>query len=84
MPIRVSIKDVVKILDQAALRIFLITDESNLLIGMVSDGDIRRGLLKGLSLYSPIESIVKRNPVVVSPELSKEKVLQIMTSNKIQ
>ena len=84
LPIRVSIKDVVKILDQVALRIVLITDESNLLIGTVSDGDIRRGLLKGLSLDSPIESIVKRDPVVVSPELSRKKVLQIMTSNKIQ
>jgi dTDP-glucose pyrophosphorylase len=84
LPIRVSINDVVKILDQVALRIILITDESNLLIGTVSDGDIRRGLLKGLSLDSPIESIVERNPVVVSPESSREKVLQIMTSNKIQ
>ena len=84
LPLKVTIKDVVNLIDKVALRIALITDESNLLIGTVSDGDIRRGLLKGLSLDSPIESIVKRNPIVVSPELSREKVLQIMTSNKIQ
>ena len=84
LPLKVTIKDVVNLLDEVALRIALITDESNLLIGTVSDGDIRRGLLKGLSLDSPIESIVKRNPIVVSPELNREKVLQIMTSNKIQ
>jgi dTDP-glucose pyrophosphorylase len=84
LPIEVTIKDVVKILDQVALQIVLITDESNLLIGTVSDGDIRRGLLKGLSLDSPIESIVRRNPIVVAPGLSREKVLQIMNSNKIQ
>ena len=84
LPLKVTIKDVVSLLDKVALRIALITDESNLLIGTVSDGDIRRGLLKGLSLDSPIESIVKRNPIVVSSELSREKVLQIMTSNKIQ
>ena len=84
LPLRVTIKEVVSLLDAVALRIALITDESNLLIGTVSDGDIRRGLLKGLSLDSPIESIVKRDPIVVSPELSREKVLQIMTSSKIQ
>jgi CTP:phosphocholine cytidylyltransferase-like protein len=84
LPLKVTIKEVVNLLDTVALRIALITDESNLLIGTVSDGDIRRGLLKGLSLDSPIGSIVKRNPIVVSPELSREKVLQIMTSNKIQ
>ena len=83
-PIQVTIKEVVNILDKVALGIVLITDESDFLIGTISDGDVRRGLLKGLSLDSPIESIVKRNPIVVSPELSKEKVLQSMASNKIQ
>jgi dTDP-glucose pyrophosphorylase len=84
LPLKVTIKDVVNLLNKVALRIALITDESNVLIGTVSDGDIRRGLLKGLNLDSPIESIVKRNPIVVSPELSREKVLQIMASNNIQ
>jgi dTDP-glucose pyrophosphorylase len=83
-PIHVTIKEVVNILDKVALRIVLVTDESDFLIGTISDGDVRRGLLKGLSLDSPIESIVKRNPIVVSSELSREKVLQIMTINKIQ
>ena len=84
LPIKVTIKDVIKILDQVSFQIVLITDESNLLIGTVSDGDIRRGLLQGLSLDSPIESIIMRNPIVVYPGLGKEKVLQIMTYNKIQ
>ena len=84
LPSSATIKEVIDLLNKVALRIALITDESNILIGTISDGDVRRGLLAGLSLDSQIESIIKRNPIVVSPELSREKVIQIMTTNKIQ
>ena len=52
--------------------------------GTISDGDIRRGLLRGLDLNSPIESIVYRNPMVVSPDQGRETVRQLMALNKIQ
>ena len=55
-----------------------------MLEGTVSDGDIRRGLLNGLDLNSPISSIVHRNALVVPPELSRELVMQLMVANKIQ
>ena len=83
-PIGVTVKEVVNLLDKVALRIVLITDESDFLIGTISDGDVRRGLLKGLDLSSSIESIINKNPIVVSPEIDREIVLKIMTSNKIQ
>ena len=84
LPIEVTLKEVVNLLDVTALRIVLITDTSKTLIGTISDGDIRRGLLSGLNLSSSIDSIINKNPIVVSPEISRETVLKIMTSNKIQ
>lgn len=84
LPMGVTIKEIVNVLNNVALGIVLIADESNLLIGTVSDGDVRRGLLNGLTLNSPIENIIKKKPIVVSPGLSREKVLQIMAVNKLQ
>ena len=84
LPTEVTLKEVVNLLDVTALRIVLITDTSNALIGTISDGDIRRGLLSGLNLSSSIDSIINKNPIVVSPEINREIVLKIMTSNKIQ
>ena len=52
--------------------------------GTISDGDIRRGLLKGLDLSSPIASVIHRNALVVTPEMGREVVLQLMGANKIQ
>ena len=53
------------------------------LLGTITDGDIRRGLLRGLDLNSSVDSITFPNPLVVPPELGREMVLQIMQANKI-
>jgi dTDP-glucose pyrophosphorylase len=79
-----SIKDAVKVLNIAALKIVLVVDRDGVLVGTISDGDIRRGLLEGLSLSSPIEQIIHRDALVVNSGVSRERVIQLMTQNKIQ
>jgi len=79
-----TIQDVISNLDKVAIRIVLVVDDAGKLIGTVSDGDIRRGLLRGLDLKSSIESVVYRSPLVVPCELDRETVRQLMVSNKIQ
>lgn len=70
-------------LDQVAIRIVLVVDVAGLLIGTLSDGDIRRGLLKGLDMQSPITNVINLNPFVVPPDLERELVMQLMLANKI-
>jgi len=79
-----TIGQAIRNLDQVAIKIVLVVDKSNKLIGTLSDGDIRRGLLKGLDLNSDIVSIVHRNPLVVPPEMTRDNVMQLMVANKIQ
>ena len=71
-------------LDKCGIKIVLVVNQSNELVGTISDGDIRRGLLKGLNLESPIKSIIRHNALVVPPEMSHEMVMQLMVANKIQ
>lgn len=84
LPLDSTIQDAIRNLDQLAVRIILIVNESEELHGTISDGDIRRGLLRGLNLNSPIASIVHLNPLVVPPEVGRETVMQLMTVNKVQ
>ena len=79
-----TIQQAIQNLDQVALQIVLVADAQNKLIGTLSDGDIRRGLLKGLTLQSPIDSVIFRNPLVVPESLQRDLVLQLMTVNKIR
>jgi dTDP-glucose pyrophosphorylase len=71
-------------LDQVAIRIVLVVNAAGALVGTLSDGDIRRGLLKGLNLNSPMASLVNHNPFVVPPDLGRDLVMQLMVANKIQ
>lgn len=71
-------------MDQVAIKIVLVVNEAGVLEGIISDGDIRRGLLKGLDLNSPIASVIHRNPLVVPSEMGREMVMQLMFANKVQ
>jgi len=84
LPASATIGQAIHNLDQIAIKIVLVVNEAGVLEGTLSDGDIRRGLLKGLDLNSPIASVIHRNALVVPPEMARELVLQLMVANKIQ
>ncbi len=84
MPEGVTIAQAIANLDQVAIRIVLVVNAAQELVGTLSDGDIRRGLLRGLDLNSPIGRVVNHNPFVVPPDLGRELVTQLMVANKIQ
>jgi dTDP-glucose pyrophosphorylase len=84
LPENATLGQAVNNLNEVAVKIGLVIDKMGVLQGTISDGDIRRGLLKGLDLNSSIASIIHRNALVVPPEMGREMVLQLMVSNKIQ
>ena len=71
-------------LDTSALQIAMVVGPEDDLIGTLTDGDIRRGLLRGLDMHSPVAPIVNREPLVVPPHLEREMVLQLMQANKVR
>jgi dTDP-glucose pyrophosphorylase len=84
LPTPASIGQAIRNLDQGGIKIVLVVNEAGELEGTISDGDIRRGLLKGLDLNSPITNVIHRNSLVVPPEMSRDMVMQLMVANKIQ
>ncbi len=84
LPANASIGQAIRNLDKIGIKIVLVTDETGALEGTISDGDIRRGLLKGLDMNSTLATIIHRNALVVPPELGRDLVLQLMAANKIQ
>ena len=58
-----SIKDTIKkINNNSPVIVLLVIDENRKLLGTVTDGDIRRGLLKNLSLDNQVEIIMNSEP----------------------
>jgi dTDP-glucose pyrophosphorylase/predicted transcriptional regulator len=76
-----TLLDAIKNLNSSGFQIALVISSDNTFIGTLTDGDIRRGLLRGLDLDSSIKTIIYRDSLVVPPELGKETILQLMQAN---
>lgn len=84
LPVGSTLQQAIRNLNESTLQIALIVSNDDVLVGTITDGDIRRGLLRGLTLDSPIDSIVYRDPLVVPPQLERSVVLQLMQANKLR
>lgn len=63
LPEQTSIIETMKIIDDSAMQFAAIVNDKNQLVGTVTDGDIRRGILKGISLDEPIRAIMNKQPI---------------------
>ncbi len=75
---KTSIHKVIETIENTSMQIALIVDENKRLVGTVTDGDIRRGILKGISLSDPVQKVMKTEPVVAKKNESSEVILSMM------
>ena len=80
---KATIHDAIKNLDDSKLKIISVIRSDSSFVGTITDGDIRRGLLKGLSLTDGVCLVVKKDAISVSEDTQLELVNQIMESNQI-
>ncbi|MEX5354138.1 nucleotidyltransferase family protein [Pseudomonas juntendi] len=74
----VALEDAVAVLDREALRIVIVTDDQRRLLGTLTDGDVRRALLRHLPLTTPLFEVMHSNPQVAELSWSKERMLSVM------
>ena len=77
LPDDATVGDAIGSLERSGLQIVLVAEDGDRLVGTITDGDIRRGLLRGMTLDSQVDRIVHREPMVVPPDLTVEAALQI-------
>ena len=78
-----SIKEALEVIDKGAIKVAVVLSDDGLLLGMLSDGDIRRALLKGMSLGDSIASIINKHPVVANINDTKERILELANEKKL-
>ena len=74
-----TVREVIENLNKTGSRIVLVVDHELVLVGVVVDGDIRRGMLRGITLDDCVLNIVNRNPDVLSSDSSRSDALSLMT-----
>ena len=78
-----TIKDALQTINNGGLQIAIVVDENDALVGTVTDGDIRRGLLNGLDLNSSVSLVVHKSPSIASVGDTKESILKIALAKKL-
>jgi dTDP-glucose pyrophosphorylase len=75
---KANIRDALTVINTARSQFAMVVDDRNRLLGTLSDGDIRRALLAGATLESPVEPWMCRTPFVASDGASVEDILRMM------
>jgi len=84
LSINSSIKDAIIKLNDTGLQIILVLDRNDILLGTITDGDIRRGILRGERLEDSIGNIMRIKPVVAQHEMRHERLVQLMHANRLR
>jgi dTDP-glucose pyrophosphorylase len=78
-----TILEAIQKIDASSLQIALVVDDQNRLLGTITDGDIRRWILKGVSLNEPARRVMNPNPVTSRVGIGRETGLAAMQSKRI-
>ena len=73
-----TIKEALQVINDNWREVALVEDEKGRIVGVITDGDIRRGILRGLTLDSPAVEVMTRKYISVGPEEDRAAVLDIM------
>ncbi|MDB5866721.1 MAG: alcohol dehydrogenase [Betaproteobacteria bacterium] len=78
VPPTALIREAIRILDQSAMQIVLVVDESGRLLGTVTDGDVRRAILRSIPLEESVQTIMNREPTIARTDEGREVILAAM------
>ena len=78
-----SIYRTLEVIDRSALQIALVVDEKGRLLGTVTDGDVRRGILRGLDLDSAVAKVMNKDFSSCYVEDTRDKALAIMSNKSL-
>ncbi len=79
-----TIKETLRVINEHACRIAFVVEEENKLVGIVTDGDVRRGLLADLTLDEKVINIINKSPIICNKkEATPENVRKIINDNHI-
>jgi len=79
-----SILEAMRSINAGTVEIAIVVDEDGRLVGLLSDGDIRRAILNGFTLESPIAGIVNRRPLSLPQTAGRDEILALMGRHSIR
>jgi len=83
VPPHASIETTMERIQDSELRVAIVTTDDDRLLGVVTDGDIRRGILDGLDLSAHVTEVMSEDPVTVRAQEDRTSVVRTMREHRI-
>lgn len=80
----VTILKAIELIDASTMQIALVVNEAGKLLGTVTDGDVRRAILRGISLGLPVSEIMFQEPTVAGGHESRDAIIATMKSKRLR
>jgi len=80
----VTIKQALKQMDAMGEKTLIVVDDNGKIVATVTDGDIRRWILKGKNINAKLSNVMNRSPLTLPHDFSKEEAKQLMLRNQIE
>jgi len=79
-----TLRETLECITKSGKQLALVVDATGRLVGLATDGDLRKAILRGVSLEAPVEQAMNRTPVVAEPGLSPSAALALMRRRSIR
>ncbi|OGR69933.1 MAG: hypothetical protein A2089_11310 [Elusimicrobia bacterium GWD2_63_28] len=80
----ITVKQAMKKMDESAEKIVFAVNESGVLVGCVTDGDMRRYILKGLPLGGNVSKVLNISPITITEGATKKSARELMVSKSVE
>ncbi len=78
-----TLREAIEKIDSSGLQLAVVLDNYGRLLGLISDGDIRRAILRGNDMSDTVANVMNSNPVTASPAAQTNELLAIMRKKSL-
>lgn len=78
-----TLGDVIARIDASTHQIAVVVDAQGALLGVMTDGDVRRAILRGASMDSPVDRLMNPKPLTAPQGTSSRELLEMMRRQRV-
>ena len=79
-----TLRETLECITKSGKQLALVVDDTGHLVGLATDGDLRKAILRGVSLEAPVEQAMNRTPLVAERSLAPGAALALMRRRSIR
>ncbi len=78
-----SLREAIEAIDRSGRQIALVVDDGGRLVATVTDGDVRRGILRGVDIDGPVDQVMHLSPTTITEGAPDAETRRLIRERKL-